>query len=92
MTGTTAAVEVVHDAEHHLGTTVVDALGRAADVPPEQLDLELNDYLDPDALDTLFAPRSDGTPRVGGRVAFDVDGRSVVVDASDPDRVVVRVR
>lgn len=93
MTGRgTTIVEAVHEPGHHLATTVVDTLGEAASVPPEELDVELNDYLDLDALDALFAVRSNGMPRNGGRVAFEVDGRRVVVDATDPDRVVVRVR
>ena len=91
MTRGTPAVEVVHDPDRHLGTTVVDAVGEAAGVAPNELPFELNDYVDPDALDALFATRPDGTSRAGGRVVFRVEGHGVTIDAESPDRVVVRV-
>ena len=39
----------------------------------------LYDYVDPEALDSLFAARYDGDERADGQVRFDVDGASVVV-------------
>lgn len=40
------------------------------DVDPTELPL-LADFIDPEALDALFSPRDDGTPRgVGGQVEF----------------------
>ncbi|MFC5973117.1 HalOD1 output domain-containing protein [Halomarina salina] len=69
--------------------TPVEALGRALeqlfdDRPP------VYDVVDPDALNDLFAPRPDGTPRVEGTISFayrdyefvvDSDGEVLVEDA-----------
>ena len=46
----------------------------------------LYEYVDPEALDSLFANRYDGKPRNVGQVQFDVDDVTVVVT---PDRVCV---
>ncbi|QIO24906.1 HalOD1 output domain-containing protein [Haloarcula sp. JP-L23] len=40
----------------------------------------LADVLDPDALDTLFGPRHDGSPRLGGRLTFVYSKCWVTVD------------
>lgn len=59
-------------------TRVVEALAEAAGV--DSVDLPpLYDAVDPDALDSLFAPRPDGSPRVGCRVSFRFDGYQVTV-------------
>lgn len=80
-------VERQAEADVHIGVTIVQALSEATGVPIEEMDAELNDFVDPDALDRLFAPRIDGEPRSGGRVAFSMldctvrvfsDGRVVV--------------
>lgn len=42
----------------------------------------LYDVLDPDALDALFAPPSDGTPRDGGSVTFPLGDATVTVHAT----------
>jgi hypothetical protein len=48
---------------------VVDAVADARDCDP--LDLPpLNDAVDPDALDALFADTAGGTPRYGGYLTF----------------------
>ncbi len=39
----------------------------------------LYEYVDPDALDALFADRSDGTPRRTGTVRFATESATVVV-------------
>lgn len=39
----------------------------------------LYEVVDPDALDDLFAPTSDGAPRPGGRVSFIYENHRVVV-------------
>lgn len=83
----TAKVERHNTPEDHLGTTVVTAVSEATGVPITEMDVELNDILDPDALDGLFADRFDGTPRDGGILLFSMmsceirihgDGRVVV--------------
>lgn len=60
---------------------VVTALADAEDVDPAELE-PLYDRIDLDALDRLFAPRDDGTPRDAGRVRFRTHGYEVVVTAS----------
>lgn len=83
----TGPVEVQNHPGVHLGTTVVNAVSEATGIPVWEMDAELNDFLDPDALDELFANRHDGTPRKGGRLVFSMsrceicvygDGRIVV--------------
>jgi hypothetical protein len=80
-------VELFHDGEKHLGTAIVQAVSRAADVPVEAMEDELNDVVDPDALNHLFADRIDGRPRKGGTVAFTMEGCDVTV--SSEGRIVV---
>ena len=82
--GTTDVIEVSHDDDHvHIGTVVVEALSEATDTEISQMDIELNSVIDPDALETLFAPRPDGTPRQGGSIVFELMGRTVHVETGD---------
>lgn len=60
---------------------VVRALARFADDDPIDVEPPLNDVLDADALDALFADRPDGTSRGMGTVSFDVADARVVVSA-----------
>jgi hypothetical protein len=83
-------VEMVHTGDVHLGTTVVHALAEATDTDPVDMEVELNAILDPDALDRLFDTRTDGTPRSGGSVTFELLDCAVTVDA-DADEIVVIV-
>lgn len=48
------------------------------DIEPPTYDA-LYDVINPEALDSLFAPREDGTPRAAGRVEFPFCGYQVVV-------------
>lgn len=62
-----------------LSIVVVDAVEAALDGATE---LEpLYDVVDPDALDQLFQPKSDGTPRPGGELTFAYNGCEVTVRA-----------
>lgn len=47
----------------------------------------LHESVDPDALNTLFRDRRDGTSRVGGEVAFRVD--NCVVTVRDGEEILV---
>ena len=76
----TGSVEMRNESGTHLGTTVVEAISRATGVPVTEMDTELNDFIDPDALDSLFADRYDGTPRGSGLVIFSMGGCEVRVD------------
>jgi len=83
------AAEAVNEDGVHLGTTVVHALAEATDSDPVEMEVELNAVLDPDALDRLFDPRSDGTPRRGGSVTFELLGRTIRIDAGEETVVTV---
>lgn len=52
-----------------VSTAVVRAASAVEGRDPRSL-RPLTEVLDPDALDTLFGPRDDGTPRPGGRLSF----------------------
>lgn len=76
------ATDVAHDwtDDVPLSTTVLSAVAATADVDPIELP-PLNDAIDPDALDSLFAPREDGTRRTPGTVSFEFAGFTVTVAA-----------
>lgn len=57
---------------------VIAAVADAANVDPAEMD-PLADFVDPDALDALFADRYDGTPRIGGSTRFPFSGYEVSV-------------
>ena len=65
--------------------TVVTAVADAEDVPVEELcppDYQpLHDVIDPQALDELFEPKSDGTFRGPGEVSFTFCGYDVTVES-----------
>jgi hypothetical protein len=75
-------VEYEIDADESVSTAVVRAVGAAEGRDPRSLagDAPLADVLDPAALDALFEPRSDGTPRIGGRLSFVYSNCRVTVE------------
>jgi hypothetical protein len=88
--GARTRVEVVHDRPGHLSTSIVEAVSEATGVPTEAMEVELNDVVDPDALNHLFADRLDGRPRRGGRVSFFM--LDCLVEVYDDGRIVVEPR
>lgn len=74
----------VHDSEDPatLSTTVVHALADCLGLDVTESRITLYDAVDPDALDTLFRPRHDGTRRSGGTLSFVADDHHVTVDSS----------
>lgn len=58
-----------------VSTTVVIAIAEAKGVDPISLEYTLNEWIDPDALDSFVESMSDG------HVAFDVENHRVRVDA-----------
>lgn len=64
---------------------IVDALSAAADVDPVELP-PLFDYVDPDALDTLF-DNHDGAPDADTLLSFKIDTWNVFVRADGRIRV-----
>lgn len=57
---------------------VVLALSTVTESDPLTLEV-LNDTVDPDALDRVFSPKPDGTPRADGHVTFPVSDHEVTV-------------
>jgi hypothetical protein len=72
--------------EEDLATLIVVAVAEITDVDHTEL-TPLNDVIDPDALNAIFAPRKDGLERSGGRVLFSLSGHEITVDSSG--RVVI---
>lgn len=62
-----------------LSTTVIHALADCMGVDVTDSRISLYDTVDPDALNSLFRPRHDGTPRAGGTLSFVVGGHHVTV-------------
>lgn len=71
--------------EHEIGrdepvsTAVRRAVSAVTGREPGSLQ-PLTDVIDPDALDALFAPGPDDTPRAGGRLSFNYSSCHVTVD------------
>ncbi|WP_266081175.1 HalOD1 output domain-containing protein [Haladaptatus caseinilyticus] len=60
---------------------LIKAVAKLNDADPVELPL-LADFIDPEALDALFSPREDGTPReTSGQVEFTYDAYHVLVDS-----------
>ncbi|AEH36625.1 HalOD1 output domain-containing protein [Halopiger xanaduensis] len=78
-----AVYRAVHefDGPATLTTTVIHALADCMGVDPTDGRISLYDSVDPDALDRLFRPRHDGTPRSSGQLSFVVDDHRVTVHA-----------
>ena len=67
---------VEHDFESSASVTatLTHALSDVAGIDVTEAEFALKDYVDPDALDRLFTPTSDGPQRTGGHVTFNVRG------------------
>ncbi|SFG52406.1 hypothetical protein SAMN04488063_2303 [Halopelagius inordinatus] len=74
-------VEVTRSSDEHLATTVVYALSEALDRNPNDLPVELNQVVDPDALERVFEERGE-TPRGPGRLVFEIADCEVTVTSS----------
>lgn len=66
-----------------LSVRIVDVVAEREGVDPTEIEPPayepLYEVVDPEALETLFAPREDGTPRGSGRVTFEYCGYQIVV-------------
>jgi len=62
-----------------LTTTLAHALSDVTGIDVTDTGFTLNDHVDPDALDRLFKPKDDGTPRMSGHLTFTVWGYQVTV-------------
>lgn len=61
---------------------VIAAVASELGLEPNEMDAPLNDYVDAEALDALFAPTHREVPRGKGRVEFTVHGCEVTVSDS----------
>jgi hypothetical protein len=55
-------------------TTLTHALSDISGIDVTDAEHALEEYVDPDALDRLFAPTSDGSRRANGQLMFNIDG------------------
>lgn len=69
------------DGTARLSETIVHALAESMGVNVTDCDFSLYDSVDPDALNRLFRPREDGTPRTDGMLSFIIQGHRVTVHA-----------
>ncbi len=76
--------------DEKLSTAVVMALAEVAGDNLDDLGMPLYDAIDPDALDNLFSDKHDGSPRMGGKVVFDIDRYRVTVHSYG--EIIVRER
>lgn len=76
---TTVAVDYKIDDEELVGDAVVRAVSAVQGLDPCSIE-PLAGVIDPEALDTLFSDRHDGTPRSGGHLSFVYGGCRVTVD------------
>jgi hypothetical protein len=67
------------DGPAELTTTLAHALSDISGVDVTDTGFTLYDYIDPDALDSLFKPRDDGVQAVNGMLTFTVWGHQVTV-------------
>ena len=70
------------DSEESVSTAVVRAVSALRGVDPCSL-RPLAEVLDPESLDSLFAPTHDDTPRRGGRVSFVYAGCRVAIENAE---------
>lgn len=80
--GTDPMLVHYHSAEEgSLTESVLEAVAAVEEVSPAELEA-LTSRIDPDALDAIFSPRLDGTPRLEGTVQFPLHGNLVTVYAT----------
>jgi len=76
---------VVHhdfDGTAEFTTTIVHAISDVTGVDPSDAGIRLYDHVDPDALNRLFKPKSDGSPRLDCTLTFSVWGCWVSIHSS----------
>jgi len=81
------------DGSAKLTTTLAHALSDVSGMDVTGTGFTLYDHVDPDALDQLFRPKEDGSPRMSGQLTFTVwnyqvtvysDGRIAIVPPQQP--------
>ena len=82
MESTAAATTLsADDASSSLIDQILTAIAESDGRPMEELD-PLYDVIDPEALETLFAPKASGSPRPVGKVSFRYMGYRVTVSSN----------
>jgi hypothetical protein len=61
---------------------ITSAVAELTDAPPQSIVTELRGSIDPDALERLFGPAADGTPRENGKLVLLVASCEVAVHSS----------
>lgn len=67
------------DGSAELTTTLAHAISDVTGIDVTDTGFTLADHVDPEALDRLFEPRDDGTPRTNGHLSFTIWGYQVTV-------------
>jgi hypothetical protein len=65
-----------------LTTTLAHAISDVTGIDVTDTGFTLNDYVDPDAMDKLFRPKPDGTPRTNGSLNLTILGCQVVIHSN----------
>jgi hypothetical protein len=78
----TRSVEVPVDVYDDVPVAVVFAVAEVLGCDPNDLEAELDAFVDADALTQLFAPRRSGPRRTDGRVVFEMLDCEVTVESS----------
>jgi hypothetical protein len=81
----TYVVNYYDTSDIELSVTVVHAVLDVTGKEPTEVNL--NAAVQPDALNRIFGPTKDGTPREGGTLEFELAGCHVTVDGSGEIRV-----
>lgn len=76
--------QVTHDFDGsaELTTTIVHAISDIAGIDVSRTEGTLSDSVDPDALNRIFAPNADGTPRTNARITFTLWDHQVTVEGN----------
>jgi hypothetical protein len=81
----TYVVNYYETSDIELSVTVVHAVLEVTGKEPTEVNL--NAVVQPDALNRIFSPTNDGTPREGGTLEFELAGCHVTVDGDGEIRV-----
>ncbi len=65
-----------------LTTTLAHAISDVTGIDVTDTGFTLNDYVDPDAMDKLFKPKPDGTPRTNGSLNLTILGCQVAIHSN----------
>jgi hypothetical protein len=67
------------DGTAKLSTTLIHALSEVANIDTTDTETTLYQHIDPEALDTIFAPAGSEAPRSNGQLSFPIWGYNVTI-------------